>query len=161
MACQRTVLIAGALGLAALASPASAGTRTTADVLYSENPQERAFQESAGYSDAVILRDGTIYLSGVVVGPTADKAAFERVYRRISDILLRAGATWEDVVDITSFHTDIEPQVAVHHPALCRLDRRAGQPALFARRRDRDQAHREEAGSLNSNLSSRLRCNDR
>lgn len=113
MACQRTALHAGALGLAVLAVPAQAGTRTTADVLYSENPQERAFQESAGYSDAVILRDGTIYLSGVVVGPTADKAAFERTYRRISDILLRAGATWEDVVEITSYHTDIEPQVAV------------------------------------------------
>ena len=42
---QRTALYAGALGLAALASPVSAGTRTTAEVLYSENPQERAFQE--------------------------------------------------------------------------------------------------------------------
>lgn len=113
MAFQRTVLVAGALGLAAQASPAAAGTRTTAEVLYSEDPQERAFQESAGYSDAVILRDGTIHLSGVVVGPSADKASFERAYRRISDILLRAGATWEDVVDITSYHTDIEPQVAV------------------------------------------------
>lgn len=113
MACRRTVLYAGALGLAVLASPVSAGTRTTAEVLYSEDPQERAFQESAGYSDAVILSDGTVYLSGVVVGPDADKASFERTYRRISDILLRAGATWEDVVDITSYHTDIEPQVAI------------------------------------------------
>lgn len=113
MACQRTVRIAGALGLAALASPAMAGTRTTAEVIYSENPQERAFQESVGYSDAVILRDGTIYLSGVVVGPSADKASFERAYRKLSDILLRAGATWEDVVEVTSYHTDIEPQVAI------------------------------------------------
>ena len=113
MACQRTVLIAGALGLALATAPAQAGTRTTAEVLYSENPQERAFQESAGYSDAVILRDGTIHLSGVVVGPNADKASFERAYRKIGEILLRAGATWEDVVDITSYHTDIEPQVAV------------------------------------------------
>ena len=113
MASQRTVLRAGALGLAVLALPAQAGTRTTAEILYSEDPQERAFQESAGYSDAVILRDGTIYLSGVVVGPSTDRASFERTYRRISDILLRAGATWEDVVDITSYHTDIEPQVAI------------------------------------------------
>ena len=62
MACQRTALHAGALGLAVLAVPAQAGTRTTADVLYSENPQERAFQESAGYSDAVILRDGRFFV---------------------------------------------------------------------------------------------------
>jgi enamine deaminase RidA (YjgF/YER057c/UK114 family) len=112
MARQRTLLMAGALGLSAVVQPASAGTRTTSEVLYSENAEERAFQEATGYSDAVILRDGTIYLSGVVVGPEGDEAAFDRAYRKISSILIRAGASWEDVVDITSYHTDIESQVA-------------------------------------------------
>ncbi len=111
MARQRALLMAGALGLAVVAQPASAGTRTTSEVLYSENVEERAFQESAGFSDAVILADGTIYLSGIVVGPEADEAAFNRAYRRISDILIRAGASWEDVLDITSYHTDIEAQI--------------------------------------------------
>lgn len=111
MARQRALLIIGALGLAAAAQPALAGTRTTAEVLYSQDPEERAFQESAGYSDAVILQDGTIYLSGIVVGPEADEAAFNRAYRRISDILIRAGSSWEDVIDVTSFHTDIQAQV--------------------------------------------------
>lgn len=111
MARQRALLMAGALGLAVVSHPALAGSRTTAQVLYSENAEERSFQESAGFSDAVILHDGTIYLSGIVVGPDADEAAFNRAYRRISDILIRAGASWEDVVDVTSFHTDIEAQV--------------------------------------------------
>jgi enamine deaminase RidA (YjgF/YER057c/UK114 family) len=111
MARQRALLMASALGLAVVSQPALAGTRTTAEVLYSENAEERAFQESAGFSDAVILQDGTIYLSGIVVGPDADEAAFNRAYRRISDILIRAGASWEDVVDVTSFHTDIDAQV--------------------------------------------------
>lgn len=108
---QRALLIAGALGLLAGSQPALAGSRTTSQVIYSENAEERAFQEAAGFSDAVILRDGTIYLSGVVVGPEADEAAFDRAYRKISDILIRAGASWEDVVDITSYHTDIEKQI--------------------------------------------------
>lgn len=108
---QRTLLVAGALGFAVAAQPALAGTRTTAEVLYSEDAEERAFQESAGFSDAVILRDGTIYLSGIVVGPKADEAAFAAAYRRISNILIRAGSSWEDVVDVTSFHTDIENQI--------------------------------------------------
>lgn len=111
MAHQRVLLMASALGLAAVSHPALAGTRTTAEVLYSENAEERAFQESAGFSDAVILQDGTIYLSGIVVGPDADEAAFNRAYRKISGILIRAGSSWEDVVDVTSYHTDIEQQV--------------------------------------------------
>lgn len=111
MARQRLLLVAGALGLAVAAQPAWAGTRTTAEVLYSDNAEERAFQESAGFSDAVILQDGTIYLSGVVVGPEADEAAFNRAYRRISDILIRAGSSWEDVIDVTSYHTDIDKQI--------------------------------------------------
>lgn len=111
MARQRVLLMASALGLAAVAHPALAGSRTTAEVLYSENPQGRAFQESTGYSDAVILADGTIYLSGVVVGGDADEAAFNRAYLHISSILIRAGASWEDVVDVTSYHTDIDAQI--------------------------------------------------
>lgn len=108
---QRTLLLASALAVAT--QPAMAGTRASALILYSDDPQERAFQQSAGFSDAVVLADGTIHLSGIVVGPEADRAAFERAYLRIGSILARAGASWDDVIDITSFHTDIEPQVAV------------------------------------------------
>jgi len=108
--------------LAALVQPmtADAGARKEAQVLMAEDEDDRRSQEEWGYSDAIIVGD-TIYLSGVVVGQregeTLDKA-YDRAYRQIGRILARAGASWDDVVDITSFHTDITLQmpaiVAVH-----------------------------------------------
>jgi len=113
-------LIATAL-LALIPAPASAQTRQQSTVLMSEDEGSRRFQEEWGYSDAVIAGD-TIYLSGIVVGlrerETDLQAAYDRAYRQIGAILHRAGASWDDVVDITSYHTDITTQmeaiVAVH-----------------------------------------------
>jgi enamine deaminase RidA (YjgF/YER057c/UK114 family) len=79
----------------------------------SENEQGRKFQEEWGYSDAIIAGD-SIYLSGIVVGRRDGEtmeAAFDRTYGQIGAILKRAGASWDDVVDITSFHTDITAQM--------------------------------------------------
>ena len=108
--------------LAALALPATADAqaRRQAQVLMSENEDERRSQEEWGYADAVIAGD-TIYLSGIVVGQREGEsleAAYDRAYRRIGAILTRAGASWDDVVDMTTFHTDVTAQmpaiVAVH-----------------------------------------------
>jgi enamine deaminase RidA (YjgF/YER057c/UK114 family) len=103
------------------ASPALAGERQRSTVLMSESEQGRKSQEEWGYNDAIVAGD-TIYLSGIVVGlrqgETDLEAAYERVYQRIGSILKRAGASWDDVVDIGSFHTDVEGQIekmaAVH-----------------------------------------------
>ena len=99
---------------------AGAQARQQGTVLMSQDEGERRFQEQWGYADAVIAGD-TIYLSGVVVGQRegeALEAAYDRTYRRIGETLRRAGASWDDVVDITSFHTDVSAQmeaiVAVH-----------------------------------------------
>ncbi|HEX8669152.1 MAG TPA: Rid family hydrolase [Allosphingosinicella sp.] len=102
--------------LAALLAPAAAqaGVRQEATVLMAESEQGRAFEEKWGFSDAVIVGD-TIYLSGIVAGQrpgeTSLEPAYERVYQRIGAILKRAGASWDDVVDMTSFHTDVEGQI--------------------------------------------------
>jgi enamine deaminase RidA (YjgF/YER057c/UK114 family) len=99
--------------LIVVASPALAGERQRSTVLMSENPQGRKFQEEWGYNDAIIAGD-TIYLSGIVVGQRDGEsleAAYERTYGQIAAILKRAGASWDDVVDITSFHTDITAQM--------------------------------------------------
>lgn len=110
------------LASVAVATPSAAGAqaRQQSTVLMSEDEGERAFQERTGYADAVIAGD-TIYLSGVVVGQREGEsleAAYERGYRRIAAILRRAGASWDDVVDMTSYHTDItaqfEAMTAVH-----------------------------------------------
>jgi enamine deaminase RidA (YjgF/YER057c/UK114 family) len=110
------------LPLVAVATPSAAGAqaRQQATVLMSEDEGERAFQERTGYADAVVAGD-TIYLSGVVVGQREGEpldAAYDRAYRRIGAILARAGASWDDVVDMTSYHTEItaqfEAMTAVH-----------------------------------------------
>ena len=98
--------------IALLATPAAALPPDA--VLMSENSGERAFQERYGYADAVIAGD-TVYLSGVVAGlapgETEMTAAYERAFKRLDAILARAGVTWADVVDITSFHTDVKAQL--------------------------------------------------
>ena len=91
-------------------------------MLMSENEGERRGQEQWGYADAIVAGD-TIYLSGVVVGQRDGEtleAAYERAYVRIGAILRRAGASWDDVVDITSFHTDVTAQM----PAIVAVQRR-------------------------------------
>lgn len=119
---MRRFLALTAVALAAGAGgSASAGTRQGSVVLMSESAGGRAFQEKIGFSDAVVAGD-TIYLSGIVAGQRPGEegveAAYERVYRQIGAVLKRAGASWDDVVDMSSFHTDVEaqlePMAAVH-----------------------------------------------
>jgi enamine deaminase RidA (YjgF/YER057c/UK114 family) len=101
------------LSATAVAAPAIAGERQRSTVLMSENEQGRKFQEEWGYSDAIVAGD-SIYLSGIVVGQREGEpleAAYERTYGQIGAILKRAGASWDDVVDITSFHTDVVAQM--------------------------------------------------
>lgn len=106
---------------AAVPAAAAAGVRQESTVLMSENEGARAFQEKWGFADAVVAGD-TIYLSGIVAGKAPGEEgfepAYERVYRQIGAILKRGGASWDDVVDLSSFHTDVEGQIeamaAVH-----------------------------------------------
>jgi enamine deaminase RidA (YjgF/YER057c/UK114 family) len=107
---KHAIIIAAAL----LPSVAHAGARQQATVLLYEDPEEKKFQQDWGYADAVITGD-TIYLSGVVAGlrpgETDLKLPYERAFARIGAILKRSGASWDDVVDITSFHTDLTTQM--------------------------------------------------
>ena len=102
------------LATALLPSTAQAGSRQEAKVLLSEDPQERKFQEDWGYAEAVVTGD-TVFLSGVVAGvrpgETDLKLAYERAFAKMGAALKRSGASWDDVVDITSFHTDLTMQM--------------------------------------------------
>lgn len=108
---MRAILV---LLLAATAVPALAGARQEATVVMPENPEARKFLEEWGFSDAIVSGD-TVYLSGVVVGlrpgETDLQAAYARTFDHIGATLKRAGATWDDVVDITSYHTDLTTQM--------------------------------------------------
>ncbi|HEX9946881.1 MAG TPA: Rid family hydrolase [Allosphingosinicella sp.] len=118
------------LSAAAIAAPAQAGERQRSTVLMSENEGARKFQEEWGYNDAIVAGD-TIYLSGIVVGQRDGEtleAAYERTYGQIGAVLKRAGASWDDVVDITSFHTDVNAQM----PALVAVHKRHVKPPFPA-----------------------------
>ena len=79
-----------------------------------EDAEARAFQEQVGYSDAVVHGD-TIWMSGVVAVPQPGdegmKPAFDRVFRQLGRTLERVGATWDDVLEIQPFHTDMAAQI--------------------------------------------------
>jgi len=107
------------------ATPAASQTRTDQNVLMSEVPGVRRAQDRYGFSDAVVAGD-LIFLSGIVAGPPMGPgsasgnapmdaagmtAAFDRAYQQIGSILKRAGASYDDIVDITTYHTDVTAQI--------------------------------------------------
>jgi enamine deaminase RidA (YjgF/YER057c/UK114 family) len=77
-------------------------------------PEDATFYNEWGFSGAVRHGD-TLYLSGVVAilreGEADPEAAFERAFARIEKALKLAGSDWSDVVEMTTFHTDIGTQM--------------------------------------------------
>lgn len=108
-----STLISATIAAATLAAvPLQA--KEAKDVLMPEDAEALAFQSAVGFADAVIAGE-TVYLSGVVATPEPGEAggagAFDRAFRRIGATLARAGVSWDDVVDITTFHTDLAGQI--------------------------------------------------
>ncbi len=92
----------------------ASGQRQRATVLMSTEPELLALQEQNGFADAVITGDDVI-LSGVITELQEDETdltvAYSRTFEAIGKTLGRAGASWDDVVDITTFHTDLPSQL--------------------------------------------------
>lgn len=90
------------------------GQRQRATVLMSKDPELLALQEQNGFADAIITGDDVI-LSGVVTevkkGDADIEAAYTRTFEAIQQTLDRAGAGWDDVIEISSFHTDVNAQL--------------------------------------------------
>ena len=78
---------------------------------------------------------------GIVVGRRDGEtleAAYDRAYGQIGAILKRAGASWDDVVDITSFHTDVVaqmPAIAAAHKRHVKAPFRPGPRSTSTRSR--------------------------
>ncbi len=110
----RTRLLLMAAAALSGAGTAAAQTRSTDTVLMSESERGRAFQEQYGFSDAVIAGD-LVFLSGIVAGRAPNETdltpAFERAFRQIGRILERAGSSFADIVEMTSYHTDVVGQI--------------------------------------------------
>ncbi len=101
--------------------PAHGQARQQATVIMSPDKREAAGQDELGYASAVVAGD-MVYLSGVIAfkakpDETMD-ASYERAFRQMGGTLTQAGVNWDDVVDMTSYHTDVtaqmEAMVAVH-----------------------------------------------
>jgi enamine deaminase RidA (YjgF/YER057c/UK114 family) len=100
--------------LVLVSGSAFGGARQEAEVIMASDPGELKFQQEWGYASAVVSGD-TVTLSGVVAGvrpgETDLRAGYTRAFERIGGILRSAGVSWDDVVDITSFHTDLTTQM--------------------------------------------------
>lgn len=103
--------VAAFLYAAIAAAPAAA--RDPAQVLMPP-PGSDAANQQWGFAQAVTHGD-TVYLSGVVAGmapgETDPSAGYDRAFRHIADILKRAGSSWDDVLEMTTYHTDIPSQL--------------------------------------------------
>ncbi|MEM6907406.1 MAG: RidA family protein [Pseudomonadota bacterium] len=84
--------------------------------LMPESAQGRSMFEEFGFSEAVI-HDGTVYLSGVIVGTPregqSEADVYDRAFEYLGSVLTRAGSSWDDVLDITTFHVDIDASMPV------------------------------------------------
>lgn len=118
---MRDVVLAGLTAML-MVTPALAGARQEAKIFMPDDPKAKALFEQWGFSDAIVTGD-TVYLSGVVAGlrpgETDLKIAYTRAMDRLGVILAKAGVGWDDVVDMTTYHTDVPGQldafVAVKH----------------------------------------------
>ena len=100
--------------VAVLAVAPSVQARESVQVLMPTEPSALALQTQYGFSDAVIAGD-TVYLSGVMAIPQAGEKnlqpAYERAFKQIGATLARAGLSWDDVVDLSTFHTNLSAQI--------------------------------------------------
>ncbi|MEM8919226.1 MAG: Rid family hydrolase [Pseudomonadota bacterium] len=106
-------ILAGPAAVFALATGAQAEPKQT---IMPEKPEDRTFFDQFGFSEATI-HNGTVYLSGIIVGPPREGMTEEEVYDRtfayIAKILARAGSSWDDVIDMTTYHVDIDQSMPV------------------------------------------------
>ncbi len=124
---MKTQAMAIAATAAFLAVPALADNHqaqpTQKRTVMPENEGARAFMEEFGFSEAVIHGE-TVTLSGVIAGPAPDgqtrEEAYDGTFQYIGKVLERAGSNWDEVIDITTYHVDIDASM----PALAAVKNR-------------------------------------
>jgi enamine deaminase RidA (YjgF/YER057c/UK114 family) len=93
----------------------STGSRSRATEVV--HPNMQGAYDYAQVPSAITI-DGWVYLTGVVAAPTQAEVddlfpAFERAFVQIAEVLAEAGAGWNDVIKITSFHLNIDRELSV------------------------------------------------
>ncbi|PZO51094.1 MAG: hypothetical protein DCF16_12025 [Alphaproteobacteria bacterium] len=111
-----------------LAAAMTASACVSVDVAETDSPalretivplQWRSTYEEYHFAPAVRAGD-YVFLSGVVAAPVgggtneeAFEAGYDRAFAVIAAVLAEADAEWSDVVDITTYHTDLPAQFEV------------------------------------------------
>lgn len=86
------------------------------EAIFPANPNRHALYEKHGYSAAIRTGD-LLFVSGQVGSredgsPEPDFASqVERAFDNLKATLAAAGCTFDDIVDVTTFHTDPENQL--------------------------------------------------
>ena len=103
----------GWIALAAAVQPAD-GARQQATVVMPEDARQRQMHEQIGWADALVS-NGVVYVSGVPAylapGETDPEKAYVRAFDALGKTLRRAGASWDDVVSMTTYHIDPNAQI--------------------------------------------------
>ncbi|MEO1015136.1 MAG: RidA family protein [Pseudomonadota bacterium] len=116
MPCKTTNRVASAFVAAALAAGVTSSASAADREVIVPDAWKRSY-EDLHYAPAVRAGD-LLILSGVVagLGPDPDDtdaaAGYDRAFKAIGQILKEAGADWDDVVEIQTFHTDLPAQIA-------------------------------------------------
>src|SRR4051794_40327562 len=117
--CLASIAFLSASAAAQSGSSAASGTppegsRRNATTIMSTDERTRQFQEDWGYSEATAA-GRLVFVSGVVAalrpGESSLEPAYTRAFEQIAQSLGRLGCTWGDVVELTSFHTDLTTQM--------------------------------------------------
>ena len=113
---QKLGVTAIALCLLGIGVVSAEGSRQSAEIIVPEN--HRWAYESWGFAAAVVVEDDVIYVSGVVSfleGEGSYEERYARGFRsaleEVDRVLHEANASLDDVVDITTFHTDLARQI--------------------------------------------------
>ena len=108
------MMIATMIAALVAAAQAGDGARQQAQVIMPEDAGQRRLQEQIGWADAVVS-DGVVYVSGVPAylapGETDPEKSYVRAFEALGATLERAGVTWNDVVSMTTYHTDPTAQI--------------------------------------------------
>ncbi|MBX3510569.1 MAG: hypothetical protein KF700_05160 [Hyphomonadaceae bacterium] len=103
------------LALAALLAACAAQAQTPAPVEHITPPGWERARDDYHYTPAVRAGD-FVFVSGVPAGRApgeeSDDPGYDRAFRAIAGLLAAAGADWSDVVEMTTYHTDLPSQFA-------------------------------------------------
>ncbi|MEM7283527.1 MAG: Rid family hydrolase [Pseudomonadota bacterium] len=93
------------------------GARQRAEIVVPE--KWKSAYEGWGYAPAVKI-DNIVYVSGVVVSLKGEGSyeeryveGFKHALKEIEGVLKEAGATMDDIVKFTTYHTDLQRQLSV------------------------------------------------